>query len=526
MMTKLSQKVKNSSSILFLLLAILIGGYIRLSAVLRSAFPINDGGLFYTMTRDLATNNWNIPAFTSYNALNIPFAYPPLAFYLTGLLAQFTGWELLDIFRIMPALFTILTIPAFFLLARELIEDDFHIALATFIFAVLPPTYDWLIMGGGITRAPAFLFALLTLTSIIRLYRQNKTRYIFTTALLASLTILTHPETALHTAASALVFFLFWGRTKAGFWKSAAVAIITVALTSPWWVSVLLNHGFTPFSAAAQTGWHGYAEAINLIKFDFTNEFGLETIGTLALIGFFLIVAKREFLFPVWFLVIFISEPRSAPLYVTPLMAIFAGFALLQILNLVNRLVVNPRNQPHQSTPLDTTPARIMFALLAGQWMFSGMAIVLVLLNSLTLTASDKKAFNWIATNTPSNSRFLVISGNSPLTDPISEWFPTLTGRISISTAQGHEWLNDKPFEAVLTSSLELQRCADQAISCITNWANDNDHDFSYVYIHKMDSRDGNYQTSYESALAQLLLQSPEYETVYDTPEISIFKRK
>lgn len=525
-MHKSSSNLNLKPSILFLILAILIGGYIRLAAVLESDFPINDGGLFYTMTHDLAANNWQIPAFTTYNHLNIPFAYPPLAFYLTGFLSQLTGWELLDIFRIMPVIFTISTIPAFFLLARELLEDDFHIAIATFIFAVLPPTFDWLIMGGGITRAPAFLFALLTLTSISRLYRQKKIQYIFTTAFLAALTIFTHPETALHTAASALVFFLFWGRTKAGFWKSAAVAMITIALTSPWWAAVLTHHGFTPFSAAAQTGWHGYAEAIKFFIFDFTNEFGLETIGALALIGFFLMFAKREIFLITWFLIIFISEPRSAPLYVTPLMAIFASFTLLQILSLLNRLVVNPRSQPPPSTPLDCTPAKVLFALLAGQWIFSGLAITMLLFNANTITTADKKAFDWIATNTPIESRFTVITGNMPLSDPVSEWFPTLTGRISVGTAQGYEWLKEEPFEAVLTSSLELQRCADQAISCITNWANENDHDFSYVYIHKMDSRDGNFQTPYDSALADLFMQSNEFDTVYNTPEISIFQRK
>jgi hypothetical protein len=98
---------------------------------------------------------------------------------------------------------------------------------------------------------------------------------------LAALTTLNPPETALQPAASALVFFLFLGRTKAGFWKSAAVAIITIALTSPWWAAVLTHHGLTPFSAAAQTGWHGYAEAINFLKFDFTNEFGWRQLARL-----------------------------------------------------------------------------------------------------------------------------------------------------------------------------------------------------------------------------------------------------
>ncbi len=65
-MFKSSSNLNLKPSVLFLILAMIIGGYIRLVAVLKSTFPINDGGLFYIMTRDLAANNWQIPAYTSY----------------------------------------------------------------------------------------------------------------------------------------------------------------------------------------------------------------------------------------------------------------------------------------------------------------------------------------------------------------------------------------------------------------------------------------------------------------------------
>ena len=75
-------------SIVFLILSLLVGGYIRLSMALSATFPLNDGGLFYQMTQELVANQFRLPFFTSYNHLNIPFAYPPLAFYLTGALNQ------------------------------------------------------------------------------------------------------------------------------------------------------------------------------------------------------------------------------------------------------------------------------------------------------------------------------------------------------------------------------------------------------------------------------------------------------
>ncbi len=55
----------------------------------QSTFPtakVNDGGFFFSMTRDLEASNFRIPAFTTYNGGHIPFAYPPLGFYLAAIL--------------------------------------------------------------------------------------------------------------------------------------------------------------------------------------------------------------------------------------------------------------------------------------------------------------------------------------------------------------------------------------------------------------------------------------------------------
>src|SRR4051812_31493754 len=105
---------------IFTLLSITFaGGFVRLQPALLSSFPLNDGGLFYSMTMGLKNNGFILPQTTTYNLADIPFAYPPFAFYLVGLLNTLTNWPVLDIFRILPALISTLTIPAFFLLARQ-----------------------------------------------------------------------------------------------------------------------------------------------------------------------------------------------------------------------------------------------------------------------------------------------------------------------------------------------------------------------------------------------------------------------
>ena len=97
------QKTQNNSSIIqrwdrmsreekagliLLLCAIILGALVRLLYIAGSDFPINDGGLFFTMTRDLQANGFLIPKVTSYNGGGLPFAYPPLA-GLPGGITQF-----------------------------------------------------------------------------------------------------------------------------------------------------------------------------------------------------------------------------------------------------------------------------------------------------------------------------------------------------------------------------------------------------------------------------------------------------
>lgn len=61
---------------LLLFTALLFGAVVRFWPVITNGFPLNDGGMFYTMIRDLKANHFILPQFTSYNFANIPFAYP------------------------------------------------------------------------------------------------------------------------------------------------------------------------------------------------------------------------------------------------------------------------------------------------------------------------------------------------------------------------------------------------------------------------------------------------------------------
>ena len=102
---------------LILMLAVFIGAFMRFNPTMLAGFAINDGGMFSVMVDDLKTNRYMLPAFTSYNHLNIPFAYPPLGFYLGRIASDLFGLSAPEALRWVPAFFASLSVPAFYLLA-------------------------------------------------------------------------------------------------------------------------------------------------------------------------------------------------------------------------------------------------------------------------------------------------------------------------------------------------------------------------------------------------------------------------
>src|SRR4051812_26670534 len=143
--------------------AIVLAAAIRTFLVLSRDFPLNDGALFYLMTKELGAHGFQLPVATAYNGAGIPFAYSPLGFYLTAFLHTVGGFDLANLLRVLPLIFSSLCVVAFYLLARELTASRATLVATLCTFAVLPRSFLWLIMGGGLTRSIGFMFAILTL---------------------------------------------------------------------------------------------------------------------------------------------------------------------------------------------------------------------------------------------------------------------------------------------------------------------------------------------------------------------------
>jgi hypothetical protein len=515
---------------LILILAILLGAFMRFNPTILSGFPINDGGMFAVMLDELKANHYLLPAFTTYNHLNIPFVYPPLGFYLGDLASSLFGWTAIETLRWIPAFFTTLSILAFYLLALRLLKRKYHAAVATLFFALMPRAYWWYIMGGGLTRALGQLFMLLTLASLVRLYEENRRADIFWAGLFGGLAVMSHPEAAVYTLASALFFWILLSRTRTGFINSILVALIVLVVSAPWWGTALHYHGVEPLLRGSTTGQRWVA-IFNLFFFTFTEETFAALIAILGLIGIAYSLYRKQYLLPLWMVVPFLAAGRSATNPAIIPLAMLAAVGLIDVVFAAfqeSRLDQSDSTTERQAPDLVPAAERNIFIFILIYLMVSAYQFDAGLSNSI-LYPPNREAMTWVQKNTPPASRFLVLTGDSSIfCDAVSEWFPALSGRQNLTTIQGTEWTQGPNFANHVWSTLDVQGClANGDASCLDQAVNRSSYD--YIYVSKVLRGNSNCKAGTEREFPYFLEHMKKdagFKTVYETEDVIVFKNE
>ncbi len=515
-------RISNQQALAGLLLtwALIFGAYVRILPVAQAGFPLNDGGLFFTMTTDLQHNNYVLPAQTSYNRLGIPFAYPPVPFYLAGLTQALTRLPLVEIIRWLPVVFSLLTLPAFYLLAQAVLDNPLSAALATVVFATLPRSYEWIVMGGGVTRAPASLFLILMVWAAYRLFTAGGWRYGLIAAVSGALIVLSHPERALHAAVAGVLLLAFFGRSWTGLRRGLLVAAGVLALSAPWWLVVLVRDGLAPFQAAMQAGGERWLFWSPLLTLNFTDE-PILLAAVLGVFGFMACLLRKKAFLPVWLVLTFLTDPRSAP-HVVPLqISMLAALGLVEVLFPALARLAAP-----EAPGVDVNT---FLAVGKGRWILGYLLLVLLVgaivnvqtLGTYVLSSDDRIALAWVSAHTPSDSRFLSLTWeDDAMLAPLLEWFPVISGRTNISTVQGREWLpGPENYTPRLAAFPDLQACLYRDENCLEAWAAKESEPFDHVYLDLG-------SPPHLSALALALRASPNYRQVYENPSVLIFARR
>lgn len=544
-------------------IAVVLGFIVRAYHVLSHDFPLNDGGLFYLMVQELQRSNYHLPNFTAYNSARIPFAYPPLGLYVTGTMADLTRISLIDLFRFIPLAISTLTIVAFFFLARSLLMSEAAVISAVFAFALIPRSFIWLLMGGGVTRSFGFLFAILALHQVHLMYTRRRWKFVLQATMFAALTVVSHIGTVPFLAFSIGLFFLAYGRHRHGVIASIALGIGTLVLSAPWWVSIVGAHGIEPLLAAnasgssifsdsearrATLGWLAHL-GVGSSSGGSTAEPLFPLLGTLALLGALYCVSRKMFFLPVWWLTIIVLDTRAGATYAIVPVAMLTGIGLTHVLlpafapgwidhgllakikssvdgchSLGASLLLVLRRQ---SFPVMLFGFFLCYAMLGA--LSTKLTPAAETRNLASLSKEERVAMYWIAESTAPSSRFLVLpenEWNGWWVNKTSEWFPVLAERTSVATVQGYEWLPDNAFAKQRNNFKLLRKCAGGTAQCLDDWSRQTGIAYTHIYIPQPTLPAEDSYLLCCQVLITTLRDDPRYDLLYSGPGAFVFARR
>lgn len=498
--------------------AALLGVLVRSLFVLSGDFPLNDGGMFYQMALEVQDAGYALPATTGYNGLDIAFAYPPLGFYAAALFGDLTPLSTLDAFRALPLLASALTIGAFALLARPLLPARTALAAAVFAFALNPRSFEWAIMGGGITRSFGLLFALLAIAAAERMRRAPGWRWTAALGVAGGLTALSHLEMVWFMTFSVALVFAAGERRRETFARGVVAVAMATALTAPWWATVVARHGIEPFVAAATSSQPSQVSPIvQFLAFNPTDELLFPLVAALGVLGAAGAIARREYLLPAWVLACAFLDPRAFGTVAAAPLALLAGSAFATILVPLLRGAGGRRSL---ALPVTAACACVLYALLGS--LVAGTRML------TPLGAGERDAMAWLSESTPADARLLIVTGAQWEVDRTSEWAPVLAGRVSVATVQGTEWRGGDAFHTRIDAYDELQACAFETAPCIAAWSARHGEAFDYVLLPRMRAAGLSTQLPPDEccpALRPSLAADAGYRLVFDNESISVFAR-
>lgn len=485
----------------------------RFFTVLSADFPLNDGGMFATMVTDVAQAGFRLPLTLSYNHAALPFAYPPLSFYVAAALHTLFGVPVSDILRWLPLAVSCLSVAVFYGFIRTLFPKQSDAALITVAFAALPRSYEWLIMGGGLSRSFGFCFSIAALWMAMGLLQTAQRRYTVAAAVASAATVLSHPESSIFLAYSLPLLVLFRRHWLQDTRRLLPVIAGTALVTAPWWMTVLSRHGITPFLSAFSTGdWLSYS-VTEMLSFNVIEAYPANLFLILAIAGMGLAVLQRRFFPLAWYVLAFLFTGRSAKTAVTLPLAISAGLVLIEWMSYARK------NRPQWTSA-------VLAVLLVLSTVIVNIVQVLSGQSSLeVLSRENRTAMAWVREQTPEDAAFLVVT-NVPwwmwYRNRVAEWFPALSRRRSITTVQGYEWLPEGYAQRRMLN-LRLRNCADKGIDCYEQWEQDTGERFTHVYV------DSSVRSAAENPCCSWLIASlsvsPQYKLLYEDGTIHVWAK-
>jgi hypothetical protein len=486
----------------FLFAALAVCGAAALGVDFTAAYPPGDGGLFYAICRQLEAAHFVYPGAIDYNGSSIPFAYSPGAFYIVALLRSLTHLPLGGAMNLWVGAWAFALGPAAYWASRQILPSRLA-AFASALYAVLVMhSFEYLGMGGGLTRSPGLCFLMLASGAMWRL----KTRYSRANVCLAAALCAgcgwAHMEFFLLLVIGGIIIAI---ANRLSIAKIATLSGLTAVLLLPWPIAVALR-GTLPAMAVALHTAHGAGD-FSILWF-FVNVAGnpfespVAGLGVAALI---VAIARREFVWPVWALVIALVDSRAGP----------------QVDHFVVGLAVGSAVAALERMSLDVQWSRALIATAVAIGIAAAGADTVFAQQCVRISQTDVDDMTWLKDHTPARAAIVVAfadTGGAAPTDQTYEWLPVFAQRWSATAFEGLEWVSLSRYRRMSNSLLYVQTyCGHIGVPCLEQFARARiePHRPWYVYLP--------YHSEYASLLREEIERSGSFETVHVSASGAIF---
>lgn len=482
-------------------------------------YPAYGAGLYLAAAEQVSQHGYGLPGrIPGYTAGGVPFAYPPLMFYVAAAVRDLTGVGPFAYSRLLPGLLATAYLVPYYAVARELLDGTPEAGVATVLLATAPPALQWHLSAGGIVRAAGFLLAITGPYAGLRAFRDGHGGWLAAATALFGLTVLTHPVYAVFFGLTQVLLFLGFSRTPRGLLRGAVMAAGGLVLASPWLVTVAGVHGTGIFTAAA--GTHGglgggltrlVTEFAYPVDLDLAAPYFLAAYG-----GAAYAVARRRFFLPAWLLCAgyVVGKPRF--LFVPGAM-LMTGAVFGAVVPRVRRTSLRHALERPERRTVEVG----VVALLAVTAVATGTAFAAGALDTHNgdrsqpsfVDAHDDEAMAWAAANTEPGATFVVLGD-------AAEWFPLRTDRTILVGPWGVEWTTPQRYRTQLALFKGVSACDNAA--CLRETLAANDLSPDYVYVPKGGYTVRGMDAAQSSRMRASLVASERFDVVHENPGVLI----
>lgn len=437
-----------------------------------SGQPWLAGGLFWEFATQIVQSGYKIPESIPYYTDNgIPFVYPPLAFYIEGFLVDKFALPNFGVVIWLPAIFTVLTVPLFWRMLRELPVSPAVRVMSLLTWALLPAAYWQQIRGSGLAEALGTVAIILLATQLFKFVKVPTLRDSTYVGLAWGLSIVSSPGSAVASFLLVGLFVLVFIAQKRALGRFslfkffAIVSIVGLGTSSFYWISIISNGNlevvFDTYSAQSGGPAHTLLRSIRIWGlFEVSNAWSPILWQAAIFLGLVWVLLNRPYL-GIWML-LFMAIPKEGDWLSAIPAAILGGIGITKI--------AAPFFSTHLRTSLQHhLIARYRIQLYAGA---SGLLALYLIGNAYMVTskalesdtengvtAADVEGLKYLSENTPESARFIFITGGR-----LREWAPSIMQRTVLNVPQGAEW-DPADDRAIGAFNSELLSCED--VACV-----------------------------------------------------------